>query len=87
MQRTIDEIFDLCDSRYSLVTAVSAKARELASKAEARGETMKNKPVIEVLNNLRSGRYTIAKEGDRAPIYRDKNFEITISSDEDDYIL
>lgn len=79
MRRTIDDIFDLCNSRYTLVNAVSSKARELAEDAELRGELMEKKPVITVLDHLKTGRYTIAKHGERASLYRSGDFEVTIS--------
>lgn len=82
MKRTIDDIFDLCDSRYTLVNAVSSKARELADDAELHGQSMDKKPVITVLDRLKAGRYTIARQGERASLYRLGDFEITISGDE-----
>jgi len=87
MKRTIDDILNLCDSRYTLVNAVSAKARELADSAELHGEPMSKKPVITVLDNLKAGRYTIARQGERASLYRSGGFEVTISrAEEEEYM-
>ena len=83
MQRTIDDILALCDNRYALVNAVSSKARTLSEDAEDKGYLLQKKAVVEVLDNLKSGRYTIAKSGDRASIYQTKTFELTISSDDE----
>ena len=71
--------------RYALVNAVSGKARNLAEDADDRGYPLEKKAVVEVLDNLKSGRYTIAKCGDRASIYQTSSFELTISSDDEDY--
>ena len=58
-KRTIDDIFEMCDSRYSLVNAISKKAREIADEAENNHDVLYRKPVNMVIDRLLDGRATI----------------------------
>ena len=58
-RRTIDDIFEMCDSRYSLVNAISKKAREIADEAESNHDVLYRKPVNMVIDRLLDGRATI----------------------------
>ena len=57
--RTIDDIFEMSDSRYSLVNAISRKAREIADEAESNNDVLYRKPVNMVIDRLLDGRATI----------------------------
>ncbi|MBQ1398022.1 MAG: DNA-directed RNA polymerase subunit omega [Clostridia bacterium] len=57
--RTIDDIFEMSDSRYSLVNAISKKAREIADEAESNNDVLYRKPVNMVIDRLLDGRATI----------------------------
>ena len=57
--RTIDDIFEMSDSRYSLVNAISKKAREIADEAETNNDVLYRKPVNMVIDRLLDGRATI----------------------------
>ena len=57
--RTIDDIFEMSESRYSLVNAISQKAREIADEAEANEDVLYRKPVNMVIDRLLDGRATI----------------------------
>lgn len=46
-------------SRYSLVTAVAKRAREVAAEAEEKGEILDEKPVSIALDEIISGKYEI----------------------------
>ncbi|MCR4925126.1 MAG: DNA-directed RNA polymerase subunit omega [Clostridiales bacterium] len=46
-------------SRYSLVTGVAKRAREIALDAEERGEIIIEKPVTLALEELKQGKYEI----------------------------
>lgn len=81
MKKTIDDIYGLCDSRYALVNIVAEKAREIAEEAERRHESLTVKPVNIVLDNLISGKSTIARPNAPANIYRDDSFEVNIAVD------
>lgn len=59
INRTIDDIFDMSDSRYSLVNAISRKAREIADEAETNNDVLYRKPVNMVIDRLLDGRATI----------------------------
>lgn len=59
INRTIDDIFDMSDSRYSLVNAISRKAREIADDAESNSDVLYQKPVNMVIDRLLDGRATI----------------------------
>lgn len=59
INRTIDDIFDMSDSRYSLVNAISRKAREIADEAESNNDVLYRKPVNMVIDRLLDGRATI----------------------------
>ena len=50
--RTIDDIFEMSDSRYSLVNAISKKAREIADEAESNNDVLYRKPVNMVIDRL-----------------------------------
>lgn len=83
-KKNIDDIFEMCDSRYALVNAISSKARAMADDAEAKREILDEKPVIMVLNNLLSGKSTITKQGAPASVYQEDGFEVTVSSEENE---
>ena len=57
--RTIDDTFEMSDSRYSLVNAISKKAREIADEAESNNDVLYRKPVNMVIDRLLDGRATI----------------------------
>ena len=57
--RTIDDIFEMSDSRYSLVNAISKKAREIADEAESNNDVLYRKPVNMVIDRLLDVRATI----------------------------
>ena len=59
LNRTIDDIFAMSDSRYSLVNAISRKAREIADEAETNNDVLYRKPVNMVIDRLLDGRATI----------------------------
>ena len=59
IKRTIDDIFNMSDSRYSLVNAISRKAREIADEAENNNDVLYRKPVNMVIDRLLDGRATI----------------------------
>ena len=46
-------------SRYSLVTAVAKRAREVAAEAEEKGEILDEKPVSIALDEIISGKYEV----------------------------
>ena len=54
-KRTIDDIFEMSDSRYSLVNAISKKAREIADEAESNNDVLYRKPVNMVIDRLLDG--------------------------------
>lgn len=49
---SIKTLLDATDSRYSLVIAVSKRARQIAKKAEETGEILKDKPVKIAINEI-----------------------------------
>ena len=57
--RTIDDVFEMSDSRYSLVNAISRKAREIADEAESNNDVLYRKPVNMVIDRLLDGRAVI----------------------------
>ena len=59
INRTIDDIFEMTESRYSLVNAISKKAREIADEAESNNDMLYRKPVNMVIDRLLDGRATI----------------------------
>lgn len=59
INRTIDDVFEMSDSRYSLVNAISRKAREIADEAENNNDVLYRKPVNMVIDRLLDGRATI----------------------------
>ena len=59
INRTIDDIFEMTESRYSLVNAISKKAREIADEAESNNDVLYRKPVNMVIDRLLDGRATI----------------------------
>ena len=79
---TIDDIFNMVESHYALVSLVAEKAREISEDAERRKEPLLEKPVNIVLNNLRSGRSTIVSPTGSANIYRDVDFDLSESVDD-----
>ena len=48
-------------SRYSLVTAVAKRAREVAAEAEEKGEILDEKPVSIALDEILSKKYEIVE--------------------------
>lgn len=48
-------------SRYSLVTAVAKRAREIAAEAEEKGEILDEKPVSIALDEIISGKYEVVE--------------------------
>lgn len=46
-------------SRYSLVTAVAKRAREISIAAEAEGEILNEKPVSIALDEIITGKYNV----------------------------
>ncbi len=59
--RTIDDVFEMSDSRYSLVNAISRKAREIADEAESNHDVLYRKPVNMVIDRLLDGRAVIER--------------------------
>lgn len=83
VKKNIDEVFAMCDNRYALVNTVATRAREIAEDADKRHEPLLEKPVNIVLGNLMSGKSTIVHGGAATNIYRDDDFEVSISVDEE----
>lgn len=83
-KNTLEEIFDMCDSRYELVNIVAEKAREVSEDAEKRNEPLLEKPVNIVLNNLKNGRSTIVSPQGSANLYHDIDFDVNIDMSLDD---
>lgn len=54
-KKTVDDLFEQVDSRYSLVNAIARRARDIATEAEVKKETLDEKPVIMVLDDLLDG--------------------------------
>ena len=48
-------------SRYSLVTAVAKRAREIAGDAQENGEILNDKPVSLALDEIINGKYEIVE--------------------------
>ncbi len=48
-------------SRYSLVTAVAKRAREIAIAAEEEGEVLDEKPVSIALDEIIAGKYSVVE--------------------------
>lgn len=48
-------------SRYSLVTAVAKRAREISIAAEENGEILSDKPVSIALDEIISGKYEVVE--------------------------
>ena len=48
-------------SRYSLVTAVAKRARDIASEAQENGEILEEKPVSLALDELINGKFEIVE--------------------------
>ena len=94
--KSIDEVFKMCESRYTLVTLVARRAREIAEELEKRSKDMPDdaarrndkrlteKSVNIVLDNLKSGKSTIVKPGAPTTLYRSEDFEVGIMSEQDD---
>lgn len=74
---TIDDVFNMVDSRYALVSLVAEKAREISEDAERRKEPLLEKPVNIVLNNLRSGRSTIVSPTGSVNLYHSIDFDLS----------
>lgn len=49
---SIKDLLETTDSRYSLVIAVSKRARYLAKRSEETGEILKDKPVKIAINEI-----------------------------------
>lgn len=82
-KRTIDDIFEMTDSRYALVEAVAKRARDIADEAEEKGEVLNKKPVNIVIDKLLEGKSVVAKPNAASKIFEDDAFELTISVSED----
>ena len=80
-ERTIDDVFNMCDSRYELVNLIAQRARVIAEDPNKRG--MVEKPVNVVLDNLLVGRSVICKANSAATLYSEGDFELTVSADTD----
>lgn len=48
-------------SRYSLVTAIAKRAREISSDAQENGEILNEKPVSIALDEIISGKYELVE--------------------------
>ncbi len=48
-------------SRYSLVTAIAKRAREISSDAQENGEILNEKPVSIALDEIINGKYELAE--------------------------
>lgn len=48
-------------SRYSLVTAVAKRAREIAGEAQENGEILEEKPVSLALDEIINGKYEVVE--------------------------
>ena len=48
-------------SRYSLVTAVAKRAREIAGDAQENGEILEEKPVSLALDEIINGKYSVVE--------------------------
>ena len=79
MNKTIDEVYGMCESRYGLVTMVARRAREITDDAIKHGDILIEKPVNIVLGNLKSGRATIVRGSAATSLYKDEDFEVSIS--------
>lgn len=82
-KRTMDEVLHLCESRYELVNVISAKARDLADKAEEEHIILTEKPVNMVIANLLNGTSAVVEQDGVASVYSDGDFELTVSAAED----
>lgn len=87
--RTIDDIFEMSDSRYSLVNAISKKAREIADEAESNNDVLYRKPVNMVIDRLLDGRATIEHIEPEEEEYHTHELSVngmnfTIESEEDE---
>ena len=88
--RTIDDVFEMSDSRYSLVNAISRKAREIADEAESNNDVLYRKPVNMVIDRLLDGRATIEHiEVEEEEVHHPHDLPVqsvnyTIESDDDE---
>ncbi|MBR5246638.1 MAG: DNA-directed RNA polymerase subunit omega [Clostridia bacterium] len=48
-------------SRYSLVTAIAKRAREISSEAQENGEILNEKPVSIALDEIINGKYEVVE--------------------------
>lgn len=55
------DVMKECTSRYSLVTAVAKRAREISIAAEETGEILDEKPVSTALDEIISGKFKIVE--------------------------
>lgn len=76
---SIDELIDMVDSRYSLVTIISRRARQIIDGQEVLVKTPTLKPVAVAIEEFYDGKYQ--------PIYdleqKKKEAELSISEEED----
>lgn len=79
----MDEVLHLCESRYELVSVISAKARELADDAEEDGVILSEKPVNMVIASLLNGTSAVVEEDGVASVYSDGDFELTVTAADD----
>ncbi|MBQ9901435.1 MAG: DNA-directed RNA polymerase subunit omega [Clostridia bacterium] len=89
INRTIDDIFEMTESRYSLVNAISKKAREIADEAESNNDVLYRKPVNMVIDRLLDGRATIEHIEPEEEEYHPHDFPVqtvnyTLDSDDDE---
>ncbi len=83
IKKNIDEVFAMCDNRYALVNTVATRAREIAEDADKRHEPLLEKPVNIVLGSLMAGKSTIVRPSGATSLYRDADFEVSISVEDE----
>ncbi len=66
LKPSADLIIKPTQSRYSLVVAVSKRAREIAADAENRGEILIEKPVDIAVHELMENKYRIVEPDSRS---------------------
>jgi len=64
---SINELTPHHESRYSLVIAVSKRARQIAGGARERGEIITEKPVKLAINDIAEGRVLIEESKEEFP--------------------
>lgn len=84
-KKNMDDILTLSDNRYSLVNTIAKRAREIAEDADNKKIQLLEKPVNIVIANLKSGRSTLVKKDSSASLYKEKDFEVSISVSEESF--